>query len=56
MENPQSLEEVLHELEWLIKSEADVKSTTSNNSTTSQNPDIDFDEKIYNDDLSEKIL
>jgi hypothetical protein len=23
MENPQSLEEVLHELEWLVKTEAD---------------------------------
>lgn len=56
MENPQSLEEVLHELEWLIKSESDNKSQTNSNNNSQQNSDVDFDDKVYNDDLSEKDI
>ena len=54
MENPQSLEEVLHELEWLIKSESDTSSQTISKDSSTQNSDIDFGDKVYNDDLTEK--
>jgi len=46
MENPQTLEEVLHELEWLIKSETDSKSSNVSEETYTQNEDLDFDSNV----------
>jgi thymidylate synthase len=46
MENPQSLEEVLHELEWLIKSETDSKTSNVSEETYTQNEDLDFDSNV----------
>ena len=53
MENPQSLEEVLHELEWLIKSEADTKPQTNSDDKYSQAENINFADNISDSSESE---
>ena len=54
MENPQSLEEVLHELEWLIKSESDTKPSNSVDENSNQNEDLNFDNSSYDQAINEK--
>lgn len=51
MENPQSLEEVLHELEWLMKSESESNVANKSNQDFSDNRNVSVD---YDQTSSEK--